>query len=155
MQLPSLLTLAALLCGPMTAAKATDVVLPPPPFGLSTVRTGPEADRHVQWWRQDRLGMFIHFGLYSVLGHGEWAMFNESIPRRDYAKLAESFRPDAAAPAEWAEVAQRAGMKYMVMTARHHDGFALFDSRANDFNSARAAAGQDIVREFTEIGRAH
>ena len=153
MKIPRFLTLAVLLYGPMTMAKAADVALPPPPFGLSAVRTGPEADRHVQWWRQDRLGMFIHFGLYSVLGHGEWAMFTDSIPRQDYAKLAESFRPDPAAPAEWAQVAQRAGMKYMVLTARHHDGFALFNSRANDFNSAKTAAGQDIVGEFTEAAR--
>ena len=128
--------------------------LPPPPFGLSEVHTGPEADRHVTWWREARFGMFIHFGLYSVAGHGEWARFSEQIPQREYARLAEHFKPDPNAPEEWVKVARHSGMKYMVLTARHHDGFALFDSRANEFNSVRTAAHQDIVREFVQAASA-
>jgi alpha-L-fucosidase len=128
--------------------------LPPPPFGLSEVHTGPDADRHVAWWREARFGMFIHFGIYSVAGHGEWARFSERIPQREYAKLADQFTPDPKAPEEWARVARQAGMKYMVLTARHHDGFALFDSRANDFNAMHTAAHQDIVREFVTAARA-
>ncbi len=128
--------------------------LPPPPFGLSEVHTGPEADRRVAWWREARFGMFIHFGVYSVAGRGEWVRFSERIPQREYAKLADRFTPDPKAPEEWARVARQAGMKYMVLTARHHDGFALFDSRANDFNSMQTAAHQDIVREFVDAARA-
>jgi alpha-L-fucosidase len=120
---------------------------------LSEVHTGPEADRHVAWWREARFGMFIHFGVYSVAGRGEWVRFTERIPQREYAELADRFTPDPKAPEEWARVARQAGMKYMVMTARHHDGFALFDSHANEFNSMRTAAHQDIVREFVEAAR--
>lgn len=128
--------------------------LPLPPFGLSPVRTGPEANRRVAWWREARFGMFIHFGLYSVAGHGEWMRFSERIPQREYARLADHFTPDPKAPEEWVSVARQAGMKYMVLTARHHDGFALFDSRPNEFNSVRTAAHQDIVREFVVAARA-
>jgi len=127
--------------------------LPPPPFGLSEVHTGPEADRRVAWWREARFGMFIHFGVYSVAGRGEWVRFSEQIPQGEYAKLADQFTPDPKGPGEWARVARQAGMKYMVLTARHHDGFALFDSHANDFNSVRTAAHQDIVREFVAAAR--
>ena len=127
--------------------------LPPPPFGLSEVHTGPEADRRVAWWREARFGMFIHFGVYSVAGRGEWVRFSEQIPQGEYAKLADQFTPDPKGPGEWARVARQAGMKYMVLTARHHDGFALFDSHANDFNSVRTAAHQDIVREFADAAR--
>ncbi len=135
--------------GPPVAA----VELPPAPFGLSQVRQGPDADRRVAWWRQARVGMFIHFGIYAVPGRGEWAMFNESIPHREYAGFADRFRPRADAPREWAALANAAGLKYMVLTARHHDGFALFDSTANDFNSVKTAARQDIVRAFLNAGR--
>ena len=127
--------------------------LPPPPFGLSEVHTGPEADRRVAWWREARFGMFIHFGVYSVAGRGEWVRFSEQIPQSEYAKLADQFTPDPKGPEEWARVARQAGMRYMVLTARHHDGFALFDSHANDFNSVRTAAHQDIVREFADAAR--
>ncbi|TWB30825.1 alpha-L-fucosidase [Nitrospirillum bahiense] len=145
----------SLFCGGILAGAeaAADVTLPPPPFGLSDVRTGPVADQRVAWWRQARLGMFIHFGVYSVLGHGEWAMFSEHIPRNDYAKLADDFHPDPAAPAEWAKVARQSGMKYMVLTARHHDGFSLFASRANDFNVATHNNGQDVVKNYTDAAR--
>ena len=128
--------------------------LPPPPFGLSEVHTAPEADRRVAWWREARFGMFIHFGVYSVAGRGEWVRYSEKIPQREYARLAERFTPDPKAPREWVRVARQAGMKYMVLTARHHDGFALFDSHANEFNSMRTAAHQDIVRKFVASARA-
>jgi len=147
------LALGLLLGVGFSAAVHAAQPLPPPPFGLSEVRTGPEADQRVAWWREARFGMFIHFGLYSVAGHGEWARFSERIPQRDYARLAEHFTPDPKAPEAWVSVAREAGMKYMVLTARHHDGFALFDSRANAFNSMRTAAHQDIVREFVDAAR--
>lgn len=124
-----------------------------PSLGLSPVRVGAAADERVKWWRQARFGMFIHFGVYAIPGRGEWVMYNESIPHVEYAKLADQFRPDPDAPKQWAAVAKEAGMKYVVLTARHHDGFSLFDSRANPFNSVKTAAHTDIVRTFTDAAR--
>jgi alpha-L-fucosidase len=98
--------------------------------------------------------MFIHFGLYSLPGRGEWVMCNESISHREYAPLADQFMPDPEAPKAWAATARAAGMKYMVLVARHHDGFSLFDSRSNPFNSVQREAKQDIVRTFVEAARA-
>ena len=83
--------------GPAATAYAAQP-LPPPPFGLSEVHTGPEADRRVAWWREARFGMFIHFGIYSVAGRGEWVRYSEKIPQREYAKLADRFMPDPQAP---------------------------------------------------------
>ena len=148
------LALGLLLGIGLSATARSAPPLPPPPFGLSEVRTGPEAEHRVAWWREARFGMFIHFGVYAVAGRGEWARFSEQIPQREYARLADRFTPDPKAPEEWVRVARQSGMKYMVLTARHHDGFALFDSRANEFNSMRAAAHQDIVREFVVAARA-
>lgn len=127
----------------------SDEIAAAPHLGLSPVHVGPAADERVKWWRQARFGMFIHFGVYAIPGRGEWVMFNESIPHRDYAKLADQFTPDPDAPKHWAALAKEAGMKYVVLTARHHDGFSLFDSHANSFNSVKTAAHTDIVKTFT------
>ena len=85
------------------------------------------------WWREARFGMFIHFGLYAIPGRGEWVQWNEQIPVDEYAKLANQFDPTNFNPNAWAETAKAAGMKYMVLTTRHHDGFCLFDDKGNDF----------------------
>lgn len=155
------LTLLLAACGTTAAAQgnppadmAPAAELPPPPVAGTVVRTGPDADQRVAWWREARVGMFIHFGLYAIPGRGEWVMWNEQIPREEYALLADEFRPDPAAPFQWAAVARRAGLNYVVLTSRHHDGFALFDSSANAFNTKATAAGQDIVGTFLEAVRA-
>ena len=101
----------------------------------------------MQWWREARFGMFIHFGLYAIPGRGEWVQENEQIPVEEYAKLADHFTPTFS-PATWAATAKAAGMKYMVMTSRHHDGFAMFDSQASDFTSVKSAAHRDFVAEY-------
>jgi alpha-L-fucosidase len=139
-----------------TPAKTPDEpeALIAPVLGLSPVRVGAAADERVKWWRQARFGMFIHFGVYAIPGRGEWVMYSESIPHVEYAKLADEFRPDPDAPKRWAALAREAGMKYAVLTARHHDGFSLFDSHANAFNAVKTAAHTDIVRTFTDAVRA-
>ena len=98
----------------------------------------------MRWFHEARFGMFFHCGLYSLLERGEGAMFAERIPAEEYARLASRFTPENCDPAEWIARAKDAGMKYVVLTARHHDGFCLFDSRASDFTSTKTA----------EIGRA-
>ena len=107
----------------------------------------------IKWWREARFGMFIHWGLYSIPGRGEWVQWNEQIPVSEYAKLADQFKPKDFNPETWAEVAKSAGMKYTVLTARHHDGFALFDDGANPFTSVNAAAHRDFVGEYVKAVR--
>lgn len=103
----------------------------------------------------DKFGVFIHWGLYSILGDGEWTMSNRMIPKEEYNRLADFFRqPEDFSPREWVRLAKRAGARYCVFTTRHHDGFALWDTKTTDFNSVKRAAGRDYVREFCEACRA-
>jgi alpha-L-fucosidase len=106
-----------------------------------------------KWFVDARFGMFIHWGLYSILGRGEWAMYLERIPGAEYAKLARRFSPTRCDIAQWAALAKQAGMKYCVMTSRHHDGFSLFDSRVSSFTSAKTRAGRDFIREYVTAVR--
>ncbi len=101
-------------------------------------------------WRDMKLGLFIHWGIYSMLGRGEWVMQSEGIPADEYAKFAEDFKPARFDADAWALLAQDAGMKYMVMVARHHDGFALWDSPGSwkGFDSVRTGAKRDFVKEY-------
>lgn len=113
------------------------------------------SDEDMDWWRDAKLGFFFHWGLYSLLGRGEWAMFNEKISVEEYAKLADRFRPDQFDAAEWAELAADAGMRYSVMVTRHHDGFAMWDSPGSygQFHSGSSAAKRDFVKEYTDAFR--
>ncbi|MDD4744757.1 MAG: alpha-L-fucosidase [Eubacteriales bacterium] len=106
-------------------------------------------------WRAMKLGLFIHWGLYSILGRGEWVRHNEKIPQEEYARLAERFNPRDFSVQTWVDAARSAGMRYMVLTARHHDGFALWDSPGSygGFTSQNSAAGRDFVREYTTACR--
>jgi alpha-L-fucosidase len=118
-----------------------------------TTSTAADRDRRMQWWHQARFGMFIHFGLYSVLGRHEWAMELEGIPVDEYQQLARAFNPSPYAPTAWAKLAKRAGMKYMVMTTKHHEGFCNFDTKLTDYCAPRQAAGRDLVAEYYEAAR--
>ncbi len=115
--------------------------------------TANTRDQRMQWWREARFGMFVHYGLYSQYGHHEWAMVQENIPLKEYEKLAAEFNPKPGAPREWAALAKKAGMKYMVMTTRHHEGFSLWDSKVNPYNSVNYGPKRDIVREFVDACR--
>ena len=88
--------------------------------------------RH-DWFRNAGMGMFVHWGLYSLLGRGEWVMCRERIDKDEYAKLADQFNPKFFNPDQWCETAKRAGMRYMVLTTCHHEGFAMFDSKHDSF----------------------
>lgn len=110
-------------------------------------------DERMAWWRDAKFGMFIHYGLYSQLGRNEWAQVWENIPKEEYAQLANTFAPAEGAPREWARLAKKAGMKYMVLTTRHHEGFSLWDSKVNEFNSVNYGPHRDIVREFVDACR--
>lgn len=110
----------------------------------------------LQWWRDAKVGMFVHWGLYSILGRGEWARFNEQIPKEEYEGLADEFNPQDFSMTEWTDLAKEFGAKYMVMVTRHHDGFALWDSKASyeGFNSYNTASHRDFVKEYTDAARA-
>ncbi|HRU05301.1 MAG TPA: alpha-L-fucosidase [Candidatus Brocadiia bacterium] len=108
----------------------------------------------MKWFHEARFGMFIHWGLYSVMQRGEWAMYQERIPPREYARLADRFRPNRFDPAAWAGLAVEAGAKYACFTTRHHDGFCLFDSQVSDFTSVKTAARRDFVAEVVNAFRA-
>ena len=115
--------------------------------------TAESRDRRMAWWREARFGMFVHYGLYSVLGRHEWAMASENWPVAEYEKLTVGFLTKPGAPREWAALAKKAGMKYMVLTSRHHEGFSLWDSKVNPYNSVNYGPKRDIVKEFVEACR--
>ncbi|MBI5091157.1 MAG: alpha-L-fucosidase [Candidatus Hydrogenedentes bacterium] len=110
-------------------------------------------DGRLAWWNQARFGMFIHWGVYAIPGRGEWIKYQEHIPAEEYAKLAEEFQPRHYNPREWVALAKAAGMKYVVITTRHHDGYCLFDSHVSDFTSVKTGAKRDFVAEFVTACR--
>jgi len=116
---------------------------------------GPvDSQTRMKWWHQAKFGMFVHWGLYSVLGRHEWVMENEGIPVAEYEPLARRFNPKPNAARDWARLAKRAGMKYMVMTTKHHEGFCLFNSKHTNYCAPKQGAGRDLVREYVEAARA-
>lgn len=110
-------------------------------------------EKRMQWFVQARFGMFIHWGLYAVPAKGEWVRSNERMPEEKYMPFFREFDPSAAEPKAWVQAAKEAGMGYVILTAKHHDGFCLFDSELTDFKSTNTPMGRDIVREFLEAGR--
>ncbi len=111
-------------------------------------------EERVQWFTQARFGMFIHWGLYAIPARGEWVRSTERIPKDAYMRYFEEFDPVDYDPKKWARLAKEAGMKYAVMTAKHHDGFCLFDSQLTDFKSTNTACGRDLIREYLDAFRA-
>ena len=134
--------LAAALTPALTAAQAQPAA------------ADADRERRMQWWHQARFGMFIHWGLYSTLGPHAWAMEEEGIPVAEYEKQAWAFKPKPNAARAWAQLAKRAGMKYMVMTSKHHEGFCNFDTKTTNYNAAKTGPGRDLVREYLEAARA-
>ncbi|RZK76465.1 MAG: alpha-L-fucosidase, partial [Pedobacter sp.] len=101
-----------------------------------------------------RFGMFIHWGLYSVAGRHEWVQSREKISTTDYNKYFDAFDPDLYEPKEWARKAKEAGMKYVVITAKHHEGFALWDTKYSDFKATNTPAKRDLLKPLIDAFRA-
>lgn len=109
----------------------------------------------MRWWRDAKLGIFIHWGLYAIPAQGEWHMHNAKVDPKTYAALADRFNPQHFDPDGWAALAKDAGAAYMVMTARHHDGFAMFDSPSsyNSYDAMHAAAHRDFIAAYVAAVR--
>lgn len=112
-----------------------------------------ERTKRTEWFLCDRFGMFIHWGLYAIPARGEWVRSVERIDTETYQAYFDEFDPVNYDPKEWAKSAKAAGMKYAVLTAKHHDGFCLYDSQLTEYKSTRTKAGRDLVREFLEAFR--
>jgi alpha-L-fucosidase len=110
--------------------------------------------QRMQWWHAAKFGMFIHFGVYSTIGRHEWVMEDEAWPIGPYTQHATSFKPALNCPRTWAKLAKQAGMKYMVLTTKHHEGFCNFDTKLTNYCAPKQGPGRDVVREYVEAARA-
>ena len=157
----ALLGVAALSYAQLEGSKQDTQPAQHPVPAIQDTETPAQRDARMQWWREARFGMFIHWGLYSIPagtwngkqipGIGEWIMNNASIPVADYKALAPKFNPTSFNAHDIVALAKSAGMKYIVITAKHHDGFAMFDSKANSFNIVAATPfKRDPLRELAE-----
>jgi len=144
---------------PVRAEEAAD----PNPYANETKE---QKDARMKWWREARFGMFIHWGVYSVPagtyrgkqigGIGEWIMNWGKIPVAEYKAFAKQFNPVKYKPEDWVLLAKEAGMKYMVITSKHHDGFALFDSKVTDWDIVDATPyGKDLLKPLAEACAKH
>lgn len=116
--------------------------------------TEAQKQERMQWWTDARFGMFIHWGLYAQAARHEWVKKRERISDEEYQKYFEIFNPDLFDPAEWAKKAKAAGMKYAVITSKHHEGFNMFDSDYTDYKVTNTPYGKDIIKEWVEAFRA-
>ncbi|MDB5319042.1 MAG: Alpha-L-fucosidase [Phycisphaerales bacterium] len=147
---PSLL-FAVSLCLCATFAQAADIAS----------QTNHQRDTRTQWWREARFGLFIHFGLYAIPagewqnkkipGGGEWILNNAHIPLPDYEKLKDQFNPEKFDAKQWVQQAHQAGMRYLVITAKHHDGFCLWPTKLNtDWNITATPFKRDLLKELAD-----
>ncbi|MCX6309655.1 MAG: alpha-L-fucosidase [Bacteroidia bacterium] len=116
--------------------------------------TEEQKTQRMQWWTDARFGMFIHWGLYSLPARHEWVKNREMLTDEQYQKYFDAFNPDLYNPKEWAKMAKEAGMKYVVLTTKHHEGFCLFDSKYTDYKATNTACGKDLLKEFVDAVRA-
>lgn len=114
--------------------------------------TSASREERLAWFKEARLGLFIHYGLFSIHEQGEWTMVRENFPVSEYEEFAKQFNPKPGCTDEWCEQAVRMGAKYCVMTTRHHEGFSLWNSKVNPYNSYNYC-GRDLVKEFTDSCR--
>lgn len=122
-----------------------------PAFAQQTYVPAPENLEARKNFQDNKFGIFIHFGLYSMLADGEWVMTNKNLNHREYAKLAGGFYPSHFNAKEWVEAIKASGAKYITFTTRHHDGFSLFDSKFTDYTIVKATPfKRDIVKELAD-----
>jgi alpha-L-fucosidase len=115
--------------------------------------TSAQKEARMKWWTEARFGMFIHWGLYALPARHEWVKNNEHITDADYQKYFDHFNPDLYEPKAWAKAAKAAGMKYFVITTKHHEGFCLFDSKFTDYKSTKTPYGKDLIAPLVQAMR--
>lgn len=108
------------------------------------------SDPRLQWWKEARLGMFIHWGPVSLKGTEIGWSRGKQVPAEEYDQLYNSFNPENFSAKEWVQIAKHAGMKYIVLTAKHHDGFCLWDTKTTEYNIMNTPFGRDVVKELSE-----
>lgn len=129
------------------------VACPPAVRAEKPKQAEPES---VRWFEDAKFGMFVHWGVYSVLGEGEWVMNNKKIPIAEYEKVPPRFNPTKFDPAEWVSIVKRAGIKYITITSKHHDGFAMFDSKVSGYDIVDATPyKKDVLKMLAEACRRH
>ena len=116
--------------------------------------TPEQKTERLQWWTDARFGMFIHWGLYALPARHEWVKNQEKLTNEQYQRYFDEFNPDQFDPKKWAKEAKAAGMKYVVLTTKHHEGFCLFDSKYTDYKSTKTGAKRDLVKEYVDAFRA-
>jgi alpha-L-fucosidase len=142
------------------------VALPQRIYAADNSETKEQRDARMAWWREAKFGLFIHWGVYAVpagfyqdkpvKGIGEWIMNRGKIPMAEYQQFAKEFNPVKYDAEAWVKLAKDAGMKYIVITTKHHDGFALFESKVNDWNMVKATPyGKDLIRPLADACRKH
>ena len=121
------------------------------PIKAQEYQPSPENLEARAWFQEARFGLFVHWGVYSLLGDGEWVMNNQNISIEEYEKLPTFFNPIDFNPVEWVTMAKEAGMKYITITSRHHDGFSMFDSKMTDYDIVdRTPYGKDVLKLLAE-----
>jgi alpha-L-fucosidase len=116
--------------------------------------TASQKEARLRWWTEARFGMFIHWGLYAQPARHEWVKKYEKTTDADYQKYFEQFDPDLYDPRDWARQAKQAGMRYAVITSKHHEGFCLFDSKFTDYKATNTPARRDLIRAWVDAFRA-
>ncbi len=107
-----------------------------------------------KWWSESRFGMFIHWGIYSLMAKGEWVMYSQRIPVKEYEKLADQFNPINFDADAWVKLAKDTGMKYIVITAKHHDGFSMFKTKVDRYNIVDGTPyGKDVMDDLAKACR--
>jgi alpha-L-fucosidase len=123
--------------------------------GAEVIKDSPKLkDERMQWWLDARFGMFIHWGTYSLAARHEWVKNYETMPNEVYQKYFDHFDPDLYNPREWAQAAKAAGMRYFVITTKHHEGFCLWDSKYTDYKVTKTPYGKDLLKPMVEAFRA-
>lgn len=121
---------------------------------IQTTTKSTNSQSRIEWFNHARFGMFIHWGLYAITAYDMWYYSQEEIPQERYESLFRKFNPVDYHPQEWARIARQAGMKYAVLTAKHHDGFCLWDTALTDFKVTNTPYGRDILKMWLDAFRA-